>query len=131
MAREQGDTRHKGAKTERKTTLLMKIRELLEANGIEDVSYIDFEDDIVRLKFERDPKEFIKFHIASGRRHYFLMDEVQYVRDIGRKLKVIFDTFDNVKMILTGLSSFDLTRANIWLGGLCFLTFIHSIFWSF
>ncbi len=115
----------KGPRQSGKTTLLMRIKDMLEVKGIEDVHFINFEDDMVRLRFERDPKEFIKFHITSERRHYFLMDEVQYVKDAGRKFKLIFDSFDNVKMIMTGSSSFDLRGIGKYLVGRVLFFDIH------
>jgi len=115
----------KGPRQSGKTTLLMMIRDILKAKGIEDVHFINFEDDMIRMKFERDPKEFIKFYAAPERRCYFLMDEVQYVKDAGRKFKLIFDTFDDVKMIITGSSSFDLRGIGKYLVGRVLFFDIH------
>ena len=102
-----------------KTTLLMRISEILKNNGVDEkqIHYINFEDSLTKLKFEEDPKEFIEFYLASEKRHYFLMDEVQYVKDIGKKLKVIFDSFSNTKLIITGSSSFELTSLGSYLVG--------------
>ena len=81
------------------------------------IHYVNFEDDLAKLKFEENPKEFIEFHILSKRKHYFLLDEVQYVKDIGKKLKLIFDSFENVKLIITGSSSFDMINLGPYLVG--------------
>jgi len=46
-----------------------------------------------------------------------LFDEVQYVNNIGKTLKLLFDTFENIKIIITGSSSFDLTNLGSYLVG--------------
>lgn len=101
-----------------KTTLLNRLREILEERGVDekDIRYISFEDDLARMEFEKDPKEFISSHI-SGKKTFFLMDEVQNVKDVGKKLKAVFDGFANIKIIMTGSSSFDLTNIGKYLVG--------------
>lgn len=93
-----------------KTTLLHWIRDLLIQRGTpqENIVLISFEDDEERLKIEKDPKEYFSFHMKPGKT-WFLLDEVQYVKDAGRKLKFLFDAFPKAKVIATGSSSFDLT----------------------
>lgn len=109
----------RGARQSGKTTLLMRIRDMLKNKGVDEgrIHYISFEDDLTRLKFEEDIKEFIKFHLTSEKKHYFLLDEVQYVKDAGKKLKLVFDSFSNAKLIITGSSSFDLTNLGSYLAG--------------
>jgi len=102
-----------------KTTLLMRIRGMLQARGIDEnrIHYISFEDDLTRLKFEENPKEFMEFSITKSGKNFFLLDEVQYVRDAGKKLKLVFDSFDETKIFITGSSSFDLTDLGSYLVG--------------
>jgi len=109
----------RGPRQSGKTTILKRIRVILREKGIDEerVHYINFEDDLVRLKFEENAKEFISFYLTSKKKHYFLLDEVQYIKDIGKKLKLIFDFFSNVKLIITGSSSFDLTTLGSYLVG--------------
>ena len=109
----------RGPRQSGKTTLLMRIKEKLNNNGVDDdrIYYINFEDDLERLKFEENPKEFIQFYITSPKKCFFLLDEVQYIKDAGKKLKLIFDSFDNIKMIITGSSSFDLINLGSYLVG--------------
>ena len=109
----------RGARQSGKTTLLMRIKEILNNNNVDDdrIHYISFEDDIIRLKFEENVKEFIEFHLTSKKKHYFLLDEVQYIKDAGKKLKLIFDSFSNIKIFITGSSSFDLTNLGSYLVG--------------
>lgn len=108
----------RGPRQSGKTTLINKIKETLVNRGVkeEQIHYINFEDDSKRIKFEDNWEEFISFYLAKGK-NYFLMDEVQYVKDIGKKLKLIFDSFKNIKLIITGSSSFDLTNLGKYLVG--------------
>lgn len=109
----------RGPRQSGKTTLLKRIQEYLKSKGIDEnkICYISFEDDLTRLKFEENPKEFIDSYLVSKKKHYFLFDEVQYVNNTGKKLKLIFDSYDNVKLIITGSSSFDLLNLGSLLVG--------------
>ncbi|MDP2924819.1 MAG: ATP-binding protein [Nanoarchaeota archaeon] len=101
-----------------KTTILNRIRENLIKKGVSEknIHYINFEDNVIRLKFEENWRDFINLYLTNGK-NYFLIDEVQYVKDIGKKLKLIFDSFNNIKIIITGSSSFDLTNLGQYLVG--------------
>ena len=100
----------RGPRQSGKTTLLRRIHETLLKRGIDekDIVLITFEDDLERMKFEKDPKEFIGFH--QTKKTWFLFDEAQYVKNIGKILKLLYDTYPNAKFIATGSSSFDLTE---------------------
>lgn len=109
----------RGPRQSGKTTLLLRIKDMLKTKNTDEkrIHYISLEDDLTRLKFEEDPKEFIEAHLTSKGKHYFLLDEVQYVKDVGKKLKLVFDSFGNTKLIITGSSSFDLTNLGSYLVG--------------
>ncbi len=109
----------RGPRQSGKTTLLKRIEEKLRENGVdeENIHYISFEDDLTRIKFEENTKEFIEFYLGSQDKHYLLLDEIQYVNDIGRKLKYLFDFYENIKIIVTGSSSFDLINLGSYLVG--------------
>ena len=109
----------RGARQSGKTTLLRRVMDILKIKNVDEerIHYISFEDDITRMKFEEDPKEFIEFYTSSNDKHYFLLDEVQYINEAGKKLKLVFDTFNNIKIIITGSSSFDLTNLGSYLVG--------------
>ena len=109
----------RGARQSGKTTLLKRVKDLLKNKDVseENIHDINFEDDITRIKFEEDPKEFIEFYTSPDDKQYFLLDEVQYINNAGKKLKLIFDTFNNIKIIITGSSSFDLTNLGSYLVG--------------
>ena len=91
----------RGARQSGKTTLLMRLKDILKNKGVDTkrIHYISFEDDLTRIKFEENVKEFIEFHLTSKKKHYFLLDEVQYVNDVGKKLKLVFDSFSNVRAL--------------------------------
>lgn len=109
----------RGARQCGKTTIMKKTLESLKSRGISEqqLSFLTFEDDIIRLKFEENPVEFIKAYQLSEKKHYFFLDEVQYIDNVGKKLKLIFDSIDNVKLIVSGSSSFDLTSLGKYLVG--------------
>lgn len=109
----------RGPRQSGKTTLLMRIKEMLKGEGVEEkrIQYVSFEDDLTRMRFEENPREFMEFHLTSEKKHYFLMDEVQYIRDVGKKLKLLFDSMSNAKIVITGSSSFDLTNLGSYLVG--------------
>jgi len=96
----------KGPRQSGKTTLLKLLGEKLAGSG--KVVFLNFEDPDTLEAFERDPKGYIRSFISGSERHYFLMDEYHYVRDFGKKLKLLYDTFEQVKFIVTGSSSLEL-----------------------
>lgn len=103
----------KGPRQSGKTTLLNIIREYLLKNkniNPQNIIYLTFEDRDILSAFERDPKEYIKNHLTgkSGK-IFFLIDEFQYLKQGGQKLKLLYDIYDNVKFIITGSSSLELT----------------------
>jgi hypothetical protein len=108
----------RGPRQSGKTTILNRLIEILKNRKVEEgkIHLINFEDSMLRIEFEKDPKEFIESYLEGGK-NYFLMDEVQYIQDVGKKLKLIFDSFNNVKMIITGSSSFDMTNLGKYLVG--------------
>lgn len=122
----------RGSRQSGKTTILMRIIEKLKAKGIDEsqLNYISFEDDLTKLKFEEDTKRFVEFYLTSKKTHYFFLDEVQYVKDIGKKLKLIFDSFANVKLIITGSSSFELTSLGSYLVGRVIFFDLHPFSFS-
>jgi len=80
-----------------------------EKNIDEDhIIYLTFEDNEILYKFSENPKDFIRKYITDSKRYYFLIDEAQYCKDLGKKLKLIYDLFENIKIIITGSSSLEL-----------------------
>ncbi|MBI2675509.1 MAG: ATP-binding protein [Candidatus Aenigmarchaeota archaeon] len=110
-----------------KTTLLMRIAEMLKSRGVDEsrIHYTNFEDDLAKMKFEENPKEFIEFSMTTGGKNYFLLDEVQYLKNAGKQLKLVFDSFSNAKIFVTGSASFDLTDMGKYLVGRIIFLDIH------
>lgn len=100
----------KGPRQSGKTTVLKILsKELIKKKR--NVVFLNFEDPDILEAFERSPKEYIKSFLTKESRYYFLMDEYHYVKDPGKKLKLLYDTFENAKFIVTGSSSLELGGA--------------------
>jgi predicted AAA+ superfamily ATPase len=101
-----------GPRQSGKTTLLHHIQDQLIEEGVYDqehIIYASFDDEIERLKFEKNFKDYIEGKIIDNNPHLFLLDEVQYLENSGSRLKVIFDKYyDNIKFIITGSCSLDI-----------------------
>ncbi|MDB4349684.1 ATP-binding protein [Omnitrophica bacterium] len=104
----------RGPRQSGKTTLLRIIKDHLINNQdvkASRVIYVTFEDRDVLDTFSRNPKEYINSYVAGNKndRFYFLIDEFHYLKDGGQKLKLLYDLHENVKFIITGSSSLELT----------------------
>ncbi|MDQ7827216.1 MAG: ATP-binding protein [Candidatus Eremiobacteraeota bacterium] len=102
-----------GPRQSGKTTLLKMIGAHLHGELKIDrrlITLITFEDRRLLAQFERDPVAFVQSYAPSGIDGilYLMIDEFQYARDGGQKLKLIFDTCENIKILITGSSSLDL-----------------------
>jgi predicted AAA+ superfamily ATPase len=100
----------KGPRQSGKTTLLRILEGSLKKEGVNTV-FLNFEDPDILEAFETNPKEYIKSFLTRKGKYCFLMDEYHYVRDPGKKLKLLYDTFENAKFIITGSSSLELSGA--------------------
>jgi len=100
----------KGPRQSGKTTLLKILEDALKKRGINTV-FLNFEDPDVLEAFETNPKDYVKSFLVKEGRFCFLMDEYHYVKDPGKKLKLLYDTFEDVKFIVTGSSSLELSGA--------------------
>ncbi len=104
----------KGPRQSGKTTLLQMLKDHLvfeKKVEKEQVLYLTLEDIDILEAFSRDPRAFIKSYIGGkkDRRYYFLIDEFHYLHEGGQKLKLLYDLFENIKFIITGSSSLELT----------------------
>jgi len=94
-----------GARRVGKTTLLRKFTENLDSDAVLFVNG----DDIAAGRFlESRSIENLKDFV--GRHQYLIVDEAQYVKNIGHNLKLIVDHIPGIKVIATGSSSFDLSQ---------------------
>lgn len=103
-----------GPRQSGKTTLLRLLEQWLKNEKKvkpEQIAFITFEDREILEKFSLDPKGYVKSFIAqkTNQRFYFFIDEFQYLPDGGKTLKLLYDIFDNIKFIVTGSSSLELT----------------------
>lgn len=106
-----------GPRQSGKTTLLnimqKHLREKLEVKE-ELMKIVTFEDRRQLIEFESDPLAYINSWMPenSGKKFYLMLDEFQYVESGGQKLKLIYDTIENIKIIITGSSSLEI-KGNI------------------
>ena len=103
----------KGPRQSGKTTILKMLKQwLIDEQRVkpENIIFLTFEDRDNLEKFSSDPKGLVRSFIAEreNERFYFLIDEFQYLKDGGQKLKFLYDIFENVKFIITGSSSLEL-----------------------
>ncbi len=90
-----------------KTTLMHHLREKYGGK------YFTLEDQDILINFEKYPKEFFK-HLSG----FVFIDEVQYSKQAGKILKLIYDIFPNIKLIVSGSGSFDVkVQVNKYLVG--------------
>lgn len=101
----------RGPRQSGKTTLLEIYKNWLIENGVDkkNIISITFEDREVLEKFAQNPVDFVKRFITNKKqRIYFFIDEAQYLEALGQKLKLIYDKYPNIKLIITGSSSLEL-----------------------
>ncbi len=103
----------KGPRQAGKTTLLMMLKDWLFAQKDVDgkqVVFLNFEDRDLLEKFSQDPKLYVRNLIArqKDRRFYILIDEFHYLQNGGQVLKLLYDTFSNIKFVITGSSSLEI-----------------------
>lgn len=95
-----------GPRQSGKTTLLSHLQKEMGSSRM-----ITFEDVDVRLLFEKDIHTFIDLYVKPS--HCLLIDEFQYAREGGQKLKLIFDTVADKKIFISGSSLIDLTISSV------------------
>jgi uncharacterized protein len=94
-----------GARQVGKTTL---CKDLMIALGVDNCLYLNCEQKSIKQILEsQNMLEIIR--LFGGKKNIFL-DEAQLVDDIGRVLKIIYDTYPEYQLIATGSSAFDLNN---------------------
>ena len=94
-----------GARQCGKTTLMRHIFQ-----GLKNALYIDFEDREKLELFETDIDAFCRLFVKNH--DYLFIDEFQYAKEGGKKLKYIYDS-QHVKIIVSGSSSSELSIKSI------------------
>jgi len=84
-----------------KTTLLKRI-----CDKVNDSNFVSFENINILELFEKNTIGFIDLYVKDKK--YLFIDEFQYAKSGGKKLKYIFDNY-KIKIFLSGSSSIDLT----------------------
>lgn len=102
-----------GPRQSGKITLLKMLKDfLIVQKGVdpENIKFLNFEDRDLMEKFASSPKEFIETLLGENRqkRWYIFIDEFQYLPEGGQKLKLLYDTYENIKFAITGSSSLEL-----------------------
>lgn len=109
-----------GPRQSGKTTLLKKIQ-----TDVTDAIFISFEDIEDLNLFEQDIKGFAKKYFSHK---YIFIDEFQYAKQGGKKLKYLYDTFPHHKIIISGSSAIDLTiKAIKFLTGRVFVFQLYEL----
>jgi len=84
-----------------KTTVLQRIQ-----LGLKNSIFLNFEDRDELALFEEDIKAFAKKYSPY---RYIFIDEFQYSKSGGKNLKYLYDAYPELKIIISGSSSVDLT----------------------
>lgn len=90
-----------GPRQSGKSTMLGNILDKLE-----NVSRVNFEDRAALNMFDKNIEDFIALYVAG--RKYLFIDEFQYAKNGGKKLKYIFDEH-KIKIFISGSSAIDMT----------------------
>lgn len=85
-----------------KTTLMQHVFQSLE-NAV----FLSFEDRKVLELFVEDEKTFAELYVKNKR--YLFIDEFQYAKEGGQKLKYIYDHYPEIKLIISGSSASGIT----------------------
>lgn len=93
-----------GARRVGKSYLLKKIREKINLSYL----YLNGEDIQTHAVLEVRSAE--NYKSLLGGRSLLIIDEAQDIPDIGKKLKLMVDEIENLRIIITGSSSFDINN---------------------
>jgi len=91
-----------GPRQSGKTTLMKHIFDTLE-KGV----FLSFEDRKTLELFVEDEKTFAELYARNNR--YLFIDEFQYAKEGGQKLKYIYDLYPETKILISGSSAPSLT----------------------
>ncbi len=93
-----------GARQTGKTTLLKRV-----VKGKENILWFEGDETEVRELFDRASSA--RFRTVFGTGTVVVIDEAQNIPDIGLKLKIIFDHLPDIRLLVSGSSTLDLSGA--------------------
>lgn len=95
-----------GARQVGKTTLVKNIISKFQDQAI----YLNADEYDIKTSFE-EAENFTDLQTIVGNKKLIVIDEAQRIKDIGLKLKILFDNLKDTQIIATGSSSFDLANS--------------------
>ena len=90
-----------------KTTLLKMLQEFCKQKG-QKTAFFDLEQPSVSAEFNRSDKEIIQIIFEAG--EVVFIDEFQYVSNISKIFKAIFDSKRKIKIVCSGSSSLEIHK---------------------
>lgn len=90
-----------------KTTLLRMLEDYAKQKGLR-AAFFDLEQPQVLADFNRPDKEIVQ--MISGAGEVVFIDEFQYLRNISKILKAVFDSKKKIKIICSGSSSLEIHK---------------------
>ncbi len=90
-----------------KTTLLKMLQEYAQGQGYQ-TAFFDLEQPLILADFNRSDKEIIRKIVESGQ--VIFIDEFQYVVNVSKIFKAIFDSGKKIKIICSGSSSLEIHK---------------------
>ena len=93
-----------GARQVGKTTLLKEILSKIDVSHV----WLNVDEADILQAFETATTSTQLLQLIGKKNRLVVMDEAQQISDIGKKLKLIYDTDPEIQIIATGSSSFDL-----------------------
>ncbi len=109
-----------GSRQVGKTTLM---KQLFEEVTEKEKVFISFDEEMILNQFENNIEDFIRLYVENKK--YLFIDEFQYAKEGGKKLKLIYDKF-KTKIIISGSSAPELSIQS--LGYLVGRVFIFEIY---
>ena len=96
-----------GARQVGKTTILKELEQKLKAEN-KNCVYLNLESFQAADRLNANPDNVFDFINDKNLFHYILIDEIQILDQPSRFLKYIYDTYENIKLIVTGSANLEI-----------------------
>lgn len=96
-----------GARQVGKTTILKELEQKLKAEN-KNCIYLNLESFQIADRLNANPDNVFDFINDKNLFHYILIDEIQILDQPSRFLKYIYDTYENIKLIVTGSANLEI-----------------------